>query len=186
MKYLYTTIILTLLVIFGVWFLYSKQQTPSVENTSNLSHYSNDTYGISFSYPSDYVLEEHTVTGITGKEYHQVSLINKKDLPLPVNGEGPTAITIDFHPNDIDKYTAEGWARNSKDSNLRLGEGRLATTTISGFPAVSFRWSGLYEGTTIVLANPKWIYTFNVTYLEMGAQIVQDFVKIRDSVQISK
>ena len=91
-----------------------------------------------------------------------------------------------MYQNNLDKQTTEDWIRNTSASNFKLGEGRLATTTISGMPALSFRWSGLYEGTTIAIADEKWVYAFTVTYLEMGADIIQDFVAIRDSVRISK
>lgn len=171
-----------------IWFAFSRRETvpAPVQNTDNLSQYSSDAYGISFSYPSNYVLEEKDVAPENSQKYHQIILIDKKDLPPPVNGEGPTAITMDLYENDINKYTAEDWARNSKQSNLKLGEGIIAHTTISELPAISFRWSGLYEGTTIVLSKPNLVYTFNVTYMEMGSQIIQDFVKIRDSIKISK
>lgn len=146
-----------------------------------LSEYSNSFFGISFSYPSDYIITEHQVNN-----NHQITLINKKDLPLPVNGEAPPSVTINIYENDKDKYTAEDWALKSKESNLKLGEGTISNILLSKSPAISYRWSGLYEGTTIVSANPKYVYTLNVTYLEMGAPIVQDFVKIRDSVKIVK
>jgi hypothetical protein len=120
------------------------------------------------------------------RKHHVITLMRKEDLPLPERGEGPPAITIDIYQNNLDKQTTEGWIRNSRESNFKLGEGRLASTTISGFPALSYRWSGLYEGSTIVLAEPNLIYAFTVTYLEMGAPIVQDFVALREGVQIAQ
>ncbi len=144
--------------------------------------YTNATYGISFVYPKAYVLSEIDVPG--ERKHHVIVLTRKEDLPLPANGEGPPAITIDIFQNDIDKHTTESWIRNTSSSNFKLGEGRLASTTISGMPALSYRWSGLYEGTTIALAQPNWVYAFSVTYFEMGATIVQDFVAVRDSVRV--
>ena len=181
MKKILLIIILIAVGVLG-WFVYSYDQSVQVHNTSDNLLFENKTYDISFVYPSKYTLSERD--GITSdlQKYHEITLINKNDLPLPVNGEGPTAITIDVYSNDSSRYTAEEWARNAKESNLKLGEGRIATTTVFGLPAVSFRWSGLYEGTTIVLAKSDKIYAFNVTYLEMGAQIIQDFVVVRDSV----
>lgn len=185
MKFFYRIIIAIFLIIFFIWIINSRHQIVPAQNTDGLLLYSSDIYGISFSYPSNYVLGEQDIATSDLQKYHEISLIDKNDLPVPINGEGPPAITIDLYKNDINEYTAEGWANNSKQSNLKLGEGRIATTSISGFPAISFRWSGLYEGTTIVLSKTSFIYTFNVTYLEIGAPIIQDFVKIKDSIRIS-
>ncbi|OHA27461.1 MAG: hypothetical protein A3C06_03390 [Candidatus Taylorbacteria bacterium RIFCSPHIGHO2_02_FULL_46_13] len=144
------------------------------------------TYGISFSYPDSYVLSEMDAPGSGERAHHVIVLIRREDSPLPVDGEGPPAITIDVYQNNLDNQTTEGWIRNTSQSNFKLSEGRLASTTIGGLPALSYRWSGLYEGTTIALAQTNWVYVFSVTYLEMGAPIVQDFVAIRDSVKISE
>ncbi len=46
--------------------------------------------------------------------------------------------------------------------------------------------TGYVMGPTVAIAQKKWIYTFSVIYLEMGADIVQDFVKIKESVKISQ
>ncbi|HWO07745.1 MAG TPA: hypothetical protein VNM40_04170, partial [Candidatus Paceibacterota bacterium] len=113
------------------------------------------------------------------------TLMHEDDLPIPQNGEGPPAITIDIYQNNLDNQTAEEWIRNSSVSNFKLGDGTLSSTTVGGNPALSYRWSGLYEGTTIVVAQPDWIYAFSVTYFEPGAEIVQDFVRVRDSVRFS-
>ncbi|HEY4516706.1 MAG TPA: hypothetical protein VJG64_02065 [Candidatus Paceibacterota bacterium] len=120
------------------------------------------------------------------RKHHVITLMRKEDLPLPEGGEGPSAITIDVYQNDLDHLGAEAWARNTSSSNFKLGDGRFSSTTVSDLPALSYLWSGLYEGTTIVVAQPKWIYAFSVTYLEMGASIVQDFVTVRDSVRIAQ
>jgi hypothetical protein len=192
-----TTILGILLVFFvGGFFLYQQRSLlfpASIleEPTQTISkreqeQYTNATYGISFSYPTSYVLTEMDAPGSEMRKHHVITLMRKEDLPLPERGEGPPAITIDIYQNNLDKQTTEGWIRNSRESNFKLGEGRLASTTISGFPALSYRWSGLYEGSTIVLAEPNWIYAFTVTYLEMGAPIVQDFVALREGVQIAQ
>ncbi len=169
-----TTIIILAIIapLLGSLF-YAYSRTASLPATDGLSHYSSDAYGISFSYPSDYVLSEQDIaTAQAGaKTYHQITLINKKDLPVPANGEGPTAITIAF---------------NAPDMKAPPSGRPIATTTVSGFTAVSSSWSGLYEGTTIVVARPAMTYTLSVTYMEMGADIVQDFVQVRDSVKIAE
>lgn len=165
--FLSVLLILTGTVLIGRG-VYSPAPNPA---TDGLSDYSSDAYGISFSYPSDYVLTERDIatTQAGTKTYHQITLINKNDLPVPANAEGPTAITIGFNAPDIQ---AQPSGRPS------------ATTTVSGFPATSSNWSGLYEGTTIIVTRPNMMYSLSVTFMEMGSHIVQDFVTVRDSVKI--
>ncbi len=157
--------------------------TPTTTNQNII--YTSAKYGISFAYPSSYELSERDNEGSALREHYTIILMRKEDLPAPEGGEGPPAITIDMHQNNLDSQTTENWIRNSSLSNFKLGEGMLSSTTISGLPALSFRWSGLYEGTTIALSQPNWIYAFSVTYMEPGADIVQDFVAVRDSIRIS-
>lgn len=183
----YISIALILLVIIaGGLFFAERAVAPEngAQNQSGLQKYSSEKYGISFSYPETYELNEVDAPGNGMRIHHSVVLINKADLPLPADGEGPPAITIDIYQNNLDNQTTEGWIKNTSASNFKQSEGKLTETKISGLPALSYRWSGLYEGTTIALAQPNWVYTFTVTYLEMGADIIQDFVKIRDNARI--
>lgn len=174
--------------LIGSFFLTKEQPTPVVgdQKSAEREVYSNAAYGLSFTHPATYVKNEIDAPGSEMRGHHVITLMHKKDLPLPVNGEGPPSITIEVYQNDLDKQTTEGWIRNSSKSNFKLGEGILATTTIGGLPALSYRWSGLYEGTTIVLAEEDWVYVLTVTYLEIGAPIVQDFSSIRESIKISR
>lgn len=179
-------ILVVLAIAIGAYaFVYQSPSLDSGQNVSGLERYTNATYGLSFSYPAAYVLTERDAPGSELRKHHSIVLIHKENLPLPSAGEGPPSITIDIYQNNLDKQTTETWIRNSKESNFKLGDGTIASTTLSGLPALSYRWSGLYEGTTIVTANDTWIYALSVTYLEMGAPIVQDFVSIRDSVLIA-
>lgn len=172
----------------GGFFFMKEQPTPEVseQKSADLEQYSNAAYGLAFAYPATYVLNEIDAEGSDMRAHHIITLMRKADLPLPVDGEGPPSITIEVYQNNLDKQTTEGWIRNTSASNFKLGEGRLASTTISGLPALSYRWSGLYEGTTIVRAEQNWVYVFTVTYFEMGAPIVQDFAEIRESVRIGR
>ncbi len=181
-KYKVTVGVAVLLVLILVWVQLAVGIFPIQENSQ--LRYSSIKYGLSFSYPATYLLNEFDIDGDTSHAHHAIVLIMKKDLPLPVGGEGPTAITVDLYQNTANKYTTEQWIRTARESNFSLSEGILASTTISNLPALSYRWDGLYHGTTIVSAKPDWIYAFTVTYFEMGDDIIQDFVKIRDSAEI--
>ncbi len=177
-------IILIIILIVG-GFLIARMWVASPEgDESALKKYENTAYGISFAYPATYVVNEMDVMGEGAREHYAITLTRAEDLPLPINGEGPPMIIIDIYENDTAEQTAEDWIRNADESNFDLGGETIASTQIDGLPASSYRWSGLYEGTTIVLVEAKWIYNFTVTYLEIGAPIVQDFVPIRDSVRI--
>ena len=177
------SILFIILVSSGVFII---QELKEPSNATDYLQYSNPEYGISFSYSTKYVLIERDAPGGGLRKHHTITLIHKNDLPIPELGEGPQAITVDIYQNNLDAQTGEHWIRNSNESNFKLSEGRLATTTIDGFESLSYRWSGLYEATSIVTAKPNWIYMFTVTYLEMGSQIIQDFVYIKDAMQISE
>jgi hypothetical protein len=172
------------IVLLGGVYLFITQAPRQEQTTPVSKEYINEKYGLAFSYSASYTLTEHHASGSALRNHHTIVLIPTADLPAPLNGEGPPSITIDAYQNDLDHQTTEGWIRGSSESNFKLGDGTLASTTIDGTPALSYRWSGLYDGTTIAVATPKWIYAFSVTYMEMGAPIIQDFVSIRDSVRI--
>ncbi|MBM3272055.1 hypothetical protein FJY94_02095 [Candidatus Kaiserbacteria bacterium] len=192
-----TFIVLGAVVIITAVLVLAGKRAPAPESSRDPSdkisavpadslRYENSRYGISFTYLDAYALSEQDAPGSGERLHHVITLTRKEDLPLPENGEGPPAITIDIYQNDLDKLSTEQWIRNTSASNFKLGGGSLATTSISGMPALSYRWSGLYEGTTVVQARDVWVYAFTVTYLEMGADIIQDFVAIRDSVRITE
>ncbi len=167
--------------------LQSGNSTDTPATTTTTKTYTNAKYSISFTYPDTYLLSEMNPEGNAQREHHVITLIRAEDLPAPEGGEGPPSITIEMFQNNLDSQTTEQWIRGSSASNFKLSpDGRTSTTTVDGKQAISYRWSGLYEGTTVALAESNWIYTFSVTYLDMGADIVQDFVRIRNSVRITQ
>lgn len=168
-------------------FLLLAWNNPIPDSGTKNHTYTSEKYGISFSYPDDYVLSEQTMPGGGEREHHSITIIHKNNLPVPTDGEGPPAITIDIYQNNLDKLSTESWIRNTPASNFKLSsEQRLSSLTIAGKPALSYRWSGLYEGTTIVLADDMWIYALSVTYLSPGDDIIQDFVSLRESIRMSQ
>ena len=148
--------------------------------------YSSAEYGISFSYPSTYLLTEHDALGSALRKHHAITLMRREDLPLPEGGEGPPSITIDMYQNNLDTQTTEQWIRNSSASNFKLGAGLLTHARVGGLPALSYNWSGLYEGMTVAVAEPNWIYALSVTYMDANSPIVQDFKALTESVRITK
>jgi hypothetical protein len=170
-------ILIIAVVLGGFWFAKNKISS----SPEPVQKYSSSQYGISFSYPENYVLSEQDISNPELQAHHSIILMRKEDLPPPVDGEYPPSITIDIYPNT--SGTAEAWARTSPQSNFNSGEKVISNLTIAGEPAISYRWSGLYEGTTIATVKSNTLYVLTVTYLEMGAPIVQDFVTIRDSIK---
>src|SRR3989344_3791363 len=172
--------VLLLALGIGAWYFATSQEDTSQSPTppspaSRAVEYRGAGLGVLFHYPDSYTLEQVDLS--TGQRKHvSIILTRKEDLPPPQNGEGPPTITIDAFQNDLDKYTAETFVRTTNFTNFKLSpEGILAPTTVNGLPALSFRWSGLYEGRTVTVAREKWVYTFSVTHLTPQDQIILDF-----------
>lgn len=126
------------LIVLGV-FLYTEKDVPD---------YTSEAYGISFSYPEGYLISE----GAVGNDHYAIRLVREEDAIPPENGEGPTGVTIDIYANNT--LPLSEWVATSNLSNFTLGDKSSTPTTVSGVPAVSYRWSGLYEGeTTAFLYN---------------------------------
>ena len=145
--------------------------------------YSNGTYGITFTYPNSYILTEKDST--TGDKLHTITLIAKADA-TPMNasstpGEGPTAITFDFYKN-ADNKTLANWVKETNDSNFNLGDGVATPVNIAGVPALTYSWSGLYGGNTIVFAHTN-IVMASMTYLTYQDPIWKDFGSIIQSLK---
>jgi hypothetical protein len=181
------------IVLAGVFVAVSKglaslRMNPPVEQMGVQVEYASAEFGLRFEYPKTYFLVERNA-GDGHRARHQVMLVEdtpgNRDIVAgrgPAT-EGPPAITFDIYQNNLDRYTTESWIRGTDDSNFKLSsEGRLTETTLGTEPAFSYRWSGLYEGTTRVTARPDWVYAYTVTYLNPGDQIVQDYVAIEKTV----
>lgn len=191
MKLVVSVLVLLALAV-GVYYIadrYTPEEIPETPTTQNeLETYDSDMLGFSFSYPSKYFLVERDLS--TGeRERHSITLIedtpaNRALVAGEVEGaEGPTAITVDIFQNDLDNYTAESFAESTNDSNFKLSpDGVLTDTELSGEPAVGYRWSGLYEGQSVVVARPNWVYMFSVTYLTPQDDIIPDFGDVLEHV----
>ncbi len=165
----YSAVILVVAAALGLWwFLWGSAEAPV--QTGNT--YSSDVHGISFSYPDGYELSERDEAGT-----HTITLINKKDLPLPEAGEGPTSITVEVIPNPQNQTTEE-WIRSSPLSNFRLSGGTPAEVLVGTESALAFAWDGLYPGTTIAQARGDKIYAFSVTHLSPEDPIRTHFAQV--------
>lgn len=147
--------------------------------------YTNETYGISFTYPGTYVLEERDV-GNSERWHHVITLMDREAAAnIPQNGEGPTAITIDFIQNDINTLSIGDWVANDSRSNFKLSpDGELIHTTIAGKEALTYTWDGLYRGQSIVFAHKNAIVMISVTHLSLSDQIRVDFSNFLSSLRL--
>lgn len=143
--------------------------------------YSNSTLGVSFKYPTAYVLEERAIDSA----HTAVTLIQKENLPVPQNGEGPTAITVDVF-RYLGSMGAENWVRTSANSNFQLAvDGELEVAELDGAEVVTYTWDGLYRGDSLVFVHGDSIVMFSVTYLTPEDVIRTDFSDLISTVKLT-
>lgn len=134
------------LIVLGI-FLYFERETPD---------YTSEAYGFSFSYPEGYLITE----GVAGSDHYAIRLVKEEDAIPPENGEGPTSITIDIYTNNT--LSLSEWVTTSNLSNFSLGDKISTPTNVSGVSAVSYRWSGLYEGETTAFLHKENVVAVSV------------------------
>ncbi len=176
------------LVAAGFLFMYSgtlfEVSKPRVGGPTGTNLYANGTYGISFPYPAAYLISEGE-RGTPQRPHYALTLVHEDNVSLPIGGEGPTAITIDIYPNSQGK-TLEGWITTNSESNFGLGPRTYTKTTIGDEPALSYRWSGLYEGETTALLHDGSVILVSVTYLAPEDAIVGDYRALIQGLTLSK
>ncbi len=149
--------------------------------------YMNDVYGVAFDYPSRYDLTETSKQNGEGPELI-VTLTDKKWLPA-IDGEGPTAITLEIYTRaesvPTQEDTVETWIRSATSSNFHLStNGTLGETRIANQSGQLYTWSGLYEGTSIATEHRGNILLFTITYDgNNDMQKRQDFTILMESVR---
>lgn len=171
----YAVIILVLVAVLGAG-VYYFSKTPNDER------YTNQTLGLSFSYPSEYVLQE-AERGNGERRHYSIVLIRKSDSTVPENGEGPTSITIDAYQNNLDKMTLTKWL-NTGVSNYKLAKGAAVQRTVAGKEAITYEWSGLYEGKTTALLHRDNVLAFSVTTLAPNDTHLAVYESVLRSLQL--
>jgi hypothetical protein len=189
MRKIIPTIIIIALAAWAVYY-FTIRSTDSVPvdgtptaTSSDMQTYDNAARGISFVYPEGYVVsEEERGTGERG--HYSIMLVRDEDRVPPVNGEGPTAITFDIYQNNIDKQSLVTWLNNSSASNFKLSNGAYASTTVAGQPAVTYAWSGLYEGKTVAFLHKDSIVALSVTYMNPDDSNLGVYDIVRTSLKL--
>ena len=157
---------------------------PALEKT-----YASSQYRVSFKYPAHYFLEEKDIE-LSHRIRHQIILTEDTEENKSLRegevraGEGPVSITIDIFQNNLDHQDARSFITGAGDSNYKLGNGLIATTTHGSVEGLEYAWSGLYEGVSFVSATDAFIYMFSVTWLTPQDRIIADYDAILKSVAI--
>jgi hypothetical protein len=180
-------IVVLLVLGAGIYWIATTQKAtaPVVFTPTEKNTYNNSTYGIAFNYPKGYVLSEGE-KGNAERMHYAIVLVQEADAVLPQNGEGPTAITIDIYQNNLDKLSLLDWLNGTAVSNFKLGDGTYSSTTVGGKEAVSYAWSGLYEGETTAFLHKDNIVAVSVTRLTPEDTILTDYQELLSSVQLSE
>lgn len=177
-----------ILISVGVFFntVGKKVTAPTVV----LKEYVSTHHTLSFKYHDSYYLEEKEV-GNGERSHHFISLTEDTEENKQVREgtapprEGPTAITVDIFQNNLDNMNAEKWITETNNSNFKLSpDGILTKATVGGKEATSYRWSGLYEGKSVVVATPEFVYMFSVSYLTPEDVILRDFDALLATVNV--
>ncbi|MDP3958193.1 MAG: hypothetical protein Q8Q36_01870 [bacterium] len=169
---------LLLLVAGGFYFLFKSGLVRAPE--ALLNSYRNEAYGIEFTYPDGYVLDEKEV-GNGERRHYNISLF--EDTPFVrdllagkvLGTEAPPSISVDFYQNDLDNQALWAWIRGTNFSNWKLSDERYASTTIDGTEAVTYTWDGLYRGESVVFLHGGNVVMLSVTYHTPEDKLRSDF-----------
>jgi hypothetical protein len=188
--------IFILLVAAGAyWYLHTTTSAPITTTTpmgnmgnmekESMVDFTSTSAGLSFAYPSSLFVTEKE-TGTPTKQQHSIVLVKNTpdnhalmDGTAPVAGEGPTAITIDIYQN-TQKLAVRDWITH--DTNWTVATKSATDTTVAGLPAVTYPWSGLYEGKSYIVAHGDKIYVLSVTWLTPEDQIIKDVDMVLNSL----
>ncbi len=140
--------------------------------------------GLNFKYLPKYFLQERDLG--TAARAHTALILTEIAEEEVKNGEGPVSITIDVYQNDFAHDTPESWIRNNSDSNFKLSDGILRPFSVGGEPALVYRWSGLYEGDSVVVVHGRHLYSFTVTHLTHEDEIGTDFNDLLSTVSFTQ
>jgi len=173
-----------LVIVVGLYIGFTPKASAPTPDGAQGTTYKNDSYGISFTYPEGYVVSEGE-KGDAHRGHYNITLIRKEDSAPRENSEGPTAVTIDIYQNNIDQQTLIGWLTGSNASNYKLVKGGYSRTAVASAEAVSYAWSGLYEGDTTAFRHNGNIIAVSVTHLTPEDTNVQTYQDILSSIKLT-
>ena len=189
-------VVIAVVVVFGAFALFGGQQVPLVgnqlpagqEGKASMVAYANEAYDLAFEYPSNLFLYEREDAGTPERPQLALFLVEDTQENRDVlegrttePREGPTGITVDAYQNP-DQLSARAWAET--DTNWTVVTAEASDITVAGREGISFTWSGLYEGKTVVVTEGDKAYVFSVTWMTPEDQILRDFDMVLNSLQL--
>lgn len=153
---------LAILLVVGGIFAYSKFRGNGMET------YASQTYGLTFSYPSSYILKETTIEGDQGS-IGTALVLHDKAFKQPENGEGPPGITISIYDTvpapKAGQSASQIWIATSPYSNFNLSSmEKPGLSNVDNQEAYLYTWDGLYPSTTLVTEHKGRLLVFTVMY----------------------
>ena len=161
-------------------------ETTQVSPGGEFHTFTSDKYQFGFAFSKKYFITAKELDASTTPSLMAVLLLDTQENRDLVEGkitaprEGSTGITINVHKNSKRLTPAE---LAMADSNWNVSDKKLATTTVAGTEGVLFRWSGLYEGATIVVARGEYAYYLAVSWMSQDDPILKDFDLLLSSLQ---
>lgn len=177
-------------LVFFAYYALSQQQAMHKEERLHET-YTNATYGVTFKYPSTYILSETKITDSSLADGRMITLL-EKGVTIPEAGEGPTAITLAIYENNLatlpDEHPLDTWIRVTPESNFKLATQAIPNKlTIAGNEARAYAWDGLYQGISYVISHNNTILMFSVTYNGQGdTQKREDVTSILKSLTLNR
>jgi hypothetical protein len=164
-------------VLVAGYFFMGLMFVPIASPTPTSNTYANDRFGISFTYPEGYILSEKSVA----TDHYAIALIREEDaVPVVAGGEGPTAVTIEVY-NAEEGSLVDFLAR--PESNFQISDGTYASMTVAGLDALSYGWSGLYEGETTAFIRNNYVFAVSVTYRSPSDPIRAAYEEVLSSLR---
>lgn len=170
-----------LVVIGGTYLAFFRDKSGEDINPADFREntYISSEYGFSFTKPEGYNIVEATSPS---DRRHSIVMSRMQDSNIPENGEGPTAISVDIFPNP-QASNASSWVRANTISNFNLSTTPLKETSVSGIPAISYSWDGLYQGRSVAFMHKGNLILISGTYNVVEDEIYQAFDKVIESME---
>jgi hypothetical protein len=177
-----SVLVALIIAVIGGVYLYVHSNAAPVQNTAQAKTYSSSTYGLSFTYPSDYEVEEHPST--EANMVGTIVLIRSEDRAhIPANSDGPPTISISVFKNAKKQFPLQWAQQNVAYSNYQQKVGSETELVVGGANALGYSADGLYLFQVIVVATGDNMYVLSGSYSDEDSLLYQDFNTIVDSVQ---
>lgn len=138
--------------------------SPALTSAATIAPlYENHALGVSFRYPAGHIVEAYDRS--TPNRIHWQLLVAPdteeyralKEGKLP-GREWPNMVTLDIYDNRFEAAPLQEWIRGNAESNWKLGDGTLATTTLGGHAAFRYQFDGLYLSEAVAASANGLIY----------------------------